>query len=205
MLKRRYQSHFLEAGIDEAGRGCLAGPVAAAAVILKPGKNYKWYKDLDDSKLLSEQKRNELRKYIEADAIAWSVGFADHAEIDTINILQASFLAMHRAIGTLEEKPLLLLVDGNRFKPYEQLAHVCIIKGDGKFLSIAAASILAKTHRDELMQNLHIEFPVYGWDRNKAYGTLFHWTAIENHGLSPYHRKSFRCIDPLPDEIVDAD
>lgn len=193
MLKRYYKDRKLfEAGVDEAGRGCLAGPVAAAAVILKPGKQHKWYKDLKDSKVLSEHKRNELRMYIEQDAEAWSVAFADHLEIDTINILNASFLAMHRAINGLHVNPSLLLIDGNRFKPYGGIAHVCIIKGDGKFLSIAAASILAKTHRDELIQKMHDEFPEYGWNRNKAYGTLFHRTAIDQYGLSPYHRKSFR-------------
>ena len=195
MLKRYFNNNnLLACGVDEAGRGCLAGPVAAAAVILKPGKSLKWYQDLDDSKALSEHTRNELRKYIEQDSLAWSVAFADHLEIDTINILNASFLAMHRAISALKTDPLLLLVDGNRFKQYKTISHVCIIKGDGKYLNIAAASILAKTHRDELMKKMHNEFPMYGWDRNKAYGTIFHRQAIEQHGLSPYHRRSFRCV-----------
>ena len=196
MLKRYYNGkNSLEAGVDEAGRGCLAGPVSAAAVVLKHGKQYKWYKELDDSKVLSEQKRNVLRKYIEEDALAWSVAFADHLEIDTINILNASLLAMHRAISGLKENPSLLLIDGNRFKSYKDLEHVCIIKGDGKFLNIAAASILAKTHRDELLQKMHDEFPVYGWEHNKAYATRFHRSAIDIHGLSPYHRKTFRCVE----------
>ena len=194
MLKRRFKSgNILEAGVDEAGRGCLAGPVAAAAVMLKPGKNYKWYSELNDSKLLNEKKRNELRKFIEQDALAWAVALASHEEIDAINILNASFLAMHRAINSLAVCPELLLIDGNRFKSYKELKHACIVKGDGKYLNIAAASILAKTHRDELMLKMHDEFPVYGWDHNKAYGTLFHRAAIDHHGLSPYHRKSFRC------------
>lgn len=194
MLKRYYQfRNYYEAGVDEAGRGCLAGPVTAAAVILHPKKNYRWYKDLNDSKVLNETKRNELRKYIEQDALSWSVGYADHQEIDAINILNATFLAMHRAVDLLSKKPSILIIDGNRFKPYEGLKHACIIKGDGKYLHIAAASILAKTHRDEMMRKLHDEYPLYDWKQNKAYATLFHRTAIERHGLSPYHRKSFHC------------
>lgn len=197
MLKRSFKTGLLfEAGVDEAGRGCLAGPVVAAAVVLKPGKNYKWYREIDDSKLLNEKKRNELRKYIEEDTLNWSVAFASHIEIDEINILNASFLAMHRAINSLKAIPEFLLIDGNRFKPYKGIKHACIIKGDGKYLNIAAASILAKTHRDEFMQKIHNEFPVYGWDHNKAYATLFHREAIIQHGLSPYHRKTFRSAYP---------
>lgn len=202
MLKRYFKKdHHFEAGVDEAGRGCLAGPVAAAAVILDPKKSHRWYKQLNDSKVLKENKRNELRKYIEEEALAWSVAFADHHEIDAINILNASFLAMHRAIESLVMKPSFLVIDGNRFKSYPGIQHVCMIKGDGKFLHIAAASILAKTHRDELMLKLHEEFPVYCWNQNKAYGTLLHRNAMEVYGLSPYHRLSFHCIDPKPDLV----
>ena len=202
MLKRYFKKdHLFEAGVDEAGRGCLAGPVAAAAVILNLKKNHRWYKQLNDSKILKEKKRDELRKYIEEDALAWSVAFADHHEIDAINILNASFLAMHRAINSLHMKPSFLVIDGNRFKSYPNIQHACMIKGDGRFSHIAAASILAKTHRDELMLKLHEEFPIYGWNQNKAYGTLFHRKAIAVNGLSPYHRLSFQCVDPHSDYV----
>ena len=196
MLERFFQpGNNSEAGVDEAGRGCLAGPVAAAAVILRPKKHFDWYDELNDSKVLSESKRNELRLKIEKDALAWSVAFADHLEIDTINILNASFLAMHRAVIALRKKPTLLVVDGNRFKAFKGVNHVCVVKGDSKYLHIAAASILAKTHRDDLMQQMHEKFPVYGWNKNKAYATLFHRNAIFTYGLSPYHRKTFHCFD----------
>jgi ribonuclease HII len=178
----------MEAGLDEAGRGCFAGPVFAAAVILPPDFHHPL---LNDSKQLREEERDLLRPIIEKESIAFAVSAVDNDEIDTINILQASFKAMHGSLDKLALRPGLLLVDGNRFKPYTDIPHVCIIQGDGKYASIAAASILAKTHRDEYMQLLHLEFPHYGWDRNKAYGTGFHRKAIETHGLCKYHRKSF--------------
>ena len=191
MLQNYYQKKLIEAGCDEAGRGCYAGPVFAAAVIL-PKKFY--HPLLNDSKQVKEKDRNELRHYIEAKAICYAVAQIDNHEIDSINILKASFKAMHVAIDNLKQNPQLLLIDGNRFTPYQKVAHQCIIKGDGKFASIAAASILAKTYRDEYMQQLHQQFPVYGWDKNKGYGTLIHRTAIEQHGLCVYHRKSFNII-----------
>lgn len=191
MLKRYHTKGIQEAGVDEAGRGCLAGPVTAAAVILHPDKRYKWYSKLDDSKKLTHEVRNELRYYIEENSIAWSVGFADHKEIDTINILNATYLAMHRAITGLHTQPSALLIDGNRFKSSTAIPHQCIIKGDGIYLAIAAASILAKTHRDEYMLQLHNDHPQYGWDQNKAYATAFHRNAIDQHGLTAYHRLSF--------------
>lgn len=190
---------MLEAGCDEAGRGCLAGPVVAAAVILP--KNYK-NKLLDDSKKLSEKKRNILRLEIEKDALAYGVAFLDHKEIDELNILRASFTAMHRALDQLTTKPEQILVDGNRFIPYQQIPHHCIVKGDGKFLSIAAASVLAKTYRDEYMLNLHEKYPRYAWNRNKGYPTKEHREAIKEIGSSPYHRTSFKL---LPDEQLEMD
>jgi ribonuclease HII len=203
MLKRFYNKTLSEAGVDEAGRGCLAGPVTAAAVILRTDKNLKWYKQLNDSKKLNPDTRKDLRKYIENDSVAWAVGFANHLEIDEVNILNATYIAMHRAVEGLRVKPEALLVDGNRFKVFDGINHTCIIKGDELYLSIAAASILAKTHRDDFMENLHHEFPGYGWDHNKAYATEFHRDAIERLGLTPYHRKSFRCIDfELDDESI---
>lgn len=191
MLKSQFQNKLIEAGCDEAGRGCLAGPVYAAAVILP--KDYK-NKTLNDSKQLSEKKRNTLRVDIEKDAIAFGIGIVDNNEIDEINILNASFLAMHRAVGILKKTPELLLIDGNRFKPYKDLPHECIIKGDGKFLSIAAASILAKTYRDEFMENAHQNFPVYDWNKNKGYPTKAHREAIKKHGTTPLHRQSFQLL-----------
>jgi ribonuclease HII len=191
MLKSCFQRKLIEAGCDEAGRGCLAGPVFAAAVILPI--DYK-NKVLNDSKQLSEKKRFELREEIEKNAVAFAVSSVDHLEIDSINILNASFLAMHRAIEKLNKKPELLLIDGNRFKVYPEIQHKCIIGGDGKFLSIAAASILAKTYRDEFMDGIDKEFPVYGWTKNKGYGTQVHRNAIRENGPSPYHRKSFRLL-----------
>jgi len=191
MLAAYYKKNELEAGCDEAGRGCYAGPVVAAAVILP--KNFK-HPLLNDSKKLSAAQRDALRPIIEERAIAWGIGVIDHEEIDKINILKASFKAMHHAIAALPQKPSLLLIDGNRFVPYPSIKHQCFVKGDGRFASIAAASILAKTYRDQLMQLLHAEFPQYGWDRNKGYGTEAHRKAIEKHGLCTYHRKSFRLL-----------
>jgi ribonuclease HII len=192
MLKRFYQKELTEAGCDEAGRGCYAGPVFAAAVVLPP----KFYHpDLNDSKQVPAEKRFKLRKYIERRAIAFSVAMVDHEEIDIINILKASFKAMHKALDTLSVQPRLLLIDGNRFTPYKDIPHRCIIDGDATYASIAAASILAKTYRDEYMMNLHEEFPHYNWRSNKGYGTLEHRLAIEQFGLCKYHRKSFD-IDP---------
>ncbi len=178
----------IEAGCDEAGRGCLSGPVVAAAVILPPTfKN----SILNDSKKLSEKKRYALRKIIEEEALAWAVGIVSPEEIDKINILNASFLAMHRAIDQLKTRPEQLLIDGNRFKPYHNIPHHCIIKGDGKYLSIAAASVLAKTYRDDLMLELHKKYPLYGWSHNKGYPTKAHRLAIREYGMTEYHRKTF--------------
>ncbi len=191
MLKSSFQNKLIEAGCDEAGRGCLAGPVHAAAVILP--KNYK-NKLLNDSKQLSEKKRLILREEIEKDAIAFGVGVVDNNEIDEINILNASFLAMHRAIENLKQTPELLLIDGNRFKPYKEIPYECIIKGDGKFLSIAAASILAKTYRDEFMENAHQKHPEYDWKSNKGYPTKKHREAIKQIGITDLHRKSFQLL-----------
>jgi len=191
MLLSKFQNKLLEAGCDEAGRGCLAGPVFAAAVVLP--KNYK-NNLLNDSKQLSEKKRNLLRIEIERDALCFAIGIVDNLEIDKINILNASFLAMHRAIKQLSSTPELLLIDGNRFKSYPKIPHECIIKGDGKFMSIAAASILAKTYRDEFVQKMHNEFPDYNWSQNKAYPTKAHRNAIRKFGTTPYHRMSFRLL-----------
>ena len=188
MLKPYYSGKLVEAGCDEAGRGCLAGPVFAAAVILP--KDFR-NELLNDSKKLSEKNRNELRIVIEQQAIAWAVASVTPEEIDEINILNASYLAMHRAIDQLNTTPELLLIDGNRFHAYENIPHKCIVKGDAKFMTIAAASILAKTHRDAYMLGIHEEYPEYGWDTNKGYPTLQHKLAIYQHGLKPYHRKSF--------------
>lgn len=181
-----------EAGCDEAGRGCLAGPVVAAAVILP--QNFR-NELLNDSKQLTEHQRNTLRPIIENEAIAWAVAMVDNNEIDKINILNASIEAMHRAVKQLIIKPEHLLIDGNRFHPYENIPHTCIVKGDAKFLSIAAASILAKTHRDEFMQRLDAEFPQYNWRKNKGYPTREHRAAIEKFGTTPYHRMTFRLLD----------
>ncbi|MFA5816922.1 MAG: ribonuclease HII [Bacteroidales bacterium] len=181
----------LEAGCDEAGRGCLAGPVFAAAVIL-PGGFY--HPELNDSKQLSLKQRETLRPIIEESSIAWSVARVEPAEIDEINILNASFLAMHRAISELKINPEFLLIDGPRFNPYPGIPHSCEIRGDGRFMSIAAASVLAKTHRDDFMLKIHDEFPVYHWDHNKGYPTREHRDAIRVTGACPYHRKSFRLL-----------
>ena len=190
-LKRYLEAGRTEAGVDEAGRGCLAGPVYAAAVILP--KKFK-HPGLNDSKQLSRKVRDELRIIIEKEAICWSVGTASHSEIDSINILQASFLAMHRAIEGLKSRPDFLLIDGNRFRPYPEIPHKTVIGGDGLILSIAAASILAKTWRDEHMQSLHLKFPHYGWNQNMGYGTLKHRQAIREFGVSDHHRHSFTLL-----------
>ena len=182
---------FNDVGCDEAGRGCLAGPVVAAAVILP--KDFK-NELLNDSKKISEKNRNKLRLIIEAEATSWGIGFVSPNEIDKINILQASFLAMHRAIEKLQAKPKHLVIDGNKFNPYKKIPHTCIIKGDGKYMNIAAASILAKTHRDELMYNIHEKFPHYNWKKNKGYPTKEHREAISTHGTSPHHRMTFKLI-----------
>ena len=202
MLLSCLEENRIEAGCDEAGRGCLAGPVFAAAVILPDGYTNEL---LNDSKQLSEKKRDALRPIIERDALAWAVGIVTAEEIDKINILNASFLAMHRAIDGLKIKPEHLLIDGNRFKQYKDIPHTCIVKGDGKMISIAAASILAKTHRDEFMKKIHAEFPQYAWNVNKGYPTKTHRAAIAEHGVSPYHRVSFKLLDTEPslfDDIV---
>ena len=191
-LRSHYQEDLMEAGCDEAGRGCYAGPVFAAAVILPLGF---FHPLLNDSKQVTPENRSQLRVYIEANALAWAVARVDHDEIDRINILKASFKAMHLALDQLKPRPRLLLIDGNRFTKYKRTPHRCIVKGDAIFSSIAAASILAKTRRDEYMQQLHTEFPHYRWDSNKGYGTKDHRDAIEKHGLCKYHRKSFN-INP---------
>jgi ribonuclease HII len=182
----------LEAGCDEAGRGCLAGPVYAAAVILPYDFSHPW---LNDSKQLSEARRNELRTVIERNAVAWAVASVSAEEIDKINILRASILAMHRALDALTVRPGAVIVDGNRFSPYGDLPYTTFVKGDGRFANIAAASILAKTHRDEEMRRLHTLYPAYAWDINKGYPTKAHRAAIAAHGPSPYHRLSFRLLD----------
>lgn len=189
MLPSSLTAFVLEAGCDEAGRGCLAGPVCAAAVILPDGFTHPL---LNDSKKLSEARRNELRPIIESEAVAWAVAWASPEEIDTINILNASILAMHRALDALEVRPGAIVVDGNMFKPYADIPHQTIVKGDGKLGNIAAASILAKTRRDELMTALAAEYPGYDWEINKGYPTKAHREAIKRLGLTPMHRKTFR-------------
>jgi len=196
MLKLHYDKSKIEAGCDEAGRGCLSGPVVAAAVILpKKFKN----KLLNDSKKLTEKQRDLLRPIIEKEAIAWAVGIVSPREIEEINILNASFLAMHRAVDQLKTDPNLLLIDGNRFNKYKEMEHVCIIKGDAKFMPIAAASVLAKTYRDDIMKQYHEEFPVYDWNKNKGYPTKFHREAIRKHGTTDYHRMTFKL---LPEQLT---
>jgi len=192
VLQSFYQTELIEAGSDEAGRGCYAGPVFAAAVILPVDF---FHPLLNDSKQVAPKERDLLKAVIESSAIAWAVASVDNTEIDHINILKASYKAMHVAIDQLKINPQLLLIDGNRFIPYKKTPHHCIIKGDAKYASIAAASILAKTYRDAYMQQLHEEFPQYGWDKNKGYGTLQHRVAIEKYGLCKYHRKSYN-IEP---------
>jgi ribonuclease HII len=190
MLLPYFNQNYVEAGLDEAGRGCLAGPVVAAAVILP--KDYQ-NELLNDSKQLTKEQRVSLRIEIERDALVWAVAEASNHEIDEINILKASFLAMHRAVDKISEKlkPEHLLVDGNRFTPYPMLPHTCIVKGDGKYLSIAAASILAKTYRDDIMENLALEYPQYKWQQNAGYPTIFHRKAILKFGFTPHHRMTF--------------
>lgn len=192
MLKPYFQKNTIEAGCDEAGRGCLAGPVYAAAVILPP--DYKNEK-LNDSKQLSEKKRDELRAEIERDAISFCVASMDNNEIDQINILKASILSMHKAVSGLTVIPQLLLIDGNKFIPYENIPHKCIVKGDATYMSIAAASILAKTYRDEFMYKIAKEFPEYHWDENKGYPTKSHRAAIMEYGITKYHRISYKLTD----------
>ena len=191
MLKSHYYDHLTEAGCDEAGRGCLAGSVYAAAVILPPDYTND---ELNDSKKLTEKKRYQLREIIERDAVAWAVGIVTPEEIDKINILNASILAMHRALDQLKVRPEAVIVDGNRFKKYQDLPHTTIVKGDGMYLSIAAASILAKTYRDDYMNRLAAEYPQYDWLSNKGYPTKKHREAIRQFGITPYHRKSYNLL-----------
>ena len=191
MLKGHYYEGKIEAGCDEAGRGCLAGSVYAAAVILPPDYQNEL---LNDSKQLTEKRRYELREIIERDAVAWAVGIVTPEEIDKINILNASILAMHRALDQLKVRPEAIIVDGNRFKPYQNLPYTTIVKGDGRYLSIAAASILAKTYRDDYMNELAEEYPQYDWLSNKGYPTKKHREAIKQYGITPYHRKSYNLL-----------
>lgn len=191
-LPSSFNPEAVEAGCDEAGRGCLAGPVYAASVILPEGFTHPW---LNDSKQVSEKRRNEMRAIIESEAVSWAIGIVDNHEIDSINILRASILAMHRALDALSVRPEEIIVDGNRFSPYSTIPWKTFVKGDGRFGNIAAASILAKTHRDEEMRRLHSIYPIYGWDVNKGYPTRAHRAAIEAHGPTEYHRMSFRLID----------
>ncbi len=190
-LQSAYNVNLIEAGLDEVGRGCLAGPVVAAAVILPATYTHPI---LNDSKQLTRAQRERVRADVVRDALAWAVAEVSNEEIDRINILKASFLAMHRAVDQLLVKPEHLLIDGNRFTPYPMLPHTCIVKGDTKFLSIAAASVLAKCHRDELMEQIGLEFPHYGWERNAGYPTLHHRAAIREHGPCRWHRMSFRLL-----------
>lgn len=193
MLAPFFQNELLEAGCDEAGRGCLAGPVFAAAVILPKDFSHPL---LNDSKQIKEKDRFALRTEIENVALAFAVGIVSHQEIDKINILNASFLAMHRAIEKLPQQPEFLIIDGNRFKAYQNVKHQCIVKGDGKYFSIAAASILAKTYRDDYMEQIHVEYPIYNWKQNKGYPTIHHRNTVLQHGFSPYHRKTFKVTQP---------
>lgn len=187
-LKPFYTENLIEAGCDEAGRGCIAGPVVAAAVILPRGMNFP---EFDDSKKLTEKQREKLRVKVLENAAAYGIGIVSAGEIDEINILNASFLAMHRAIDQLKIRPELLLIDGNRFNKYRDIKHQCIVGGDAKYQAIAAASILAKTTRDHIMQDLDIQYPAYNWKQNKGYPTIEHKNAVAEHGMSPYHRKTF--------------
>ena len=191
MLESHYYTDMIEAGCDEAGRGCLAGSVYAAAVILPPDYQNP---DLNDSKKLTDKKRKALREQIERDAVAWAVGIVTPDEIDKINILNASILAMHRALDQLKVRPEAVIVDGNRFKPYQNLPYTTIVKGDGKYLAIAAASILAKTYRDDYMDALAEEYPQYDWKSNKGYPTKKHRAAIKQFGVTPYHRMSYNLL-----------
>lgn len=201
MLASLYNSdHLLEAGCDEAGRGCLAGSVYAAAVIFPPDYHNA---ALNDSKQLTAKKRQELRRQIEHDALAWAVGIVTAEEIDKINILNASILAMHRALDQLRTSPEYIIVDGNRFKPYRNVPHTTIVKGDAKYLSIAAASILAKTYRDDYMAQLHKKYPYYGWDKNAGYPTRQHREGLRRHGISPEHRKSYNLLGETQQTLLD--
>ncbi len=191
MLQNHFYDNLIEAGCDEAGRGCLAGDVYAAAVILPADYSHPL---LDDSKKLSAKQRYLLRQEIERDAVAWAVGVATAEEIDQINILNASILAMHRALDALHVRPEAVIVDGNRLQPYHDLPYTTVVKGDGKFLSIAAASILAKTYRDDYIDRLAEEYPIYDWKTNKGYPTKKHREAIEKHGICPFHRKTFQLL-----------
>ena len=191
MLLHNLEKGVFEAGCDEAGRGCLAGPVFAAAVILPEDFSSEL---LNDSKKLTEKQRYELRPIIEDAAISWAVGMYDHLEIDQVNILNASIFSMHRALDQLTVAPNHIIVDGNRFKPYKNIAYTTVVKGDGKYLSIAAASVLAKTYRDDFMLALHEKHPEYGWDQNKGYPTSFHRAAIMKYGVTPFHRKTFKLL-----------
>ncbi|WP_333680169.1 ribonuclease HII [Prevotella pectinovora] len=193
MLEKHYYEGLVEAGCDEAGRGCLAGSVFAAAVILPPDYENEL---LNDSKKLSDRKRKQLREIIEHDAVDWAVGIVEPGEIDEINILNASILAMHRALDQLKVRPEAVIVDGNRFKPYRDLPYTTIVKGDGKYLSIAAASILAKTYRDDYMDRLAEDYPQYDWKSNKGYPTKKHRQAIRECGITPFHRRSFTLLPP---------
>ena len=195
MLSSNYSGKILEAGLDEAGRGCLAGPVVAAAVILPPGFEHEI---LTDSKQLPKKDREMLREMIKQQAVAWAIGVVSHQEIDEINILNASFLAMHRAVDQFSIQPEFLIIDGNRFKKYQEIPHECIVKGDGNYFSIAAASVLAKTFRDDLMAGLAQEFPEYGWQTNAGYPTIHHREAIAKFGTTPHHRLTFRL---LPEQL----
>lgn len=198
MLKPYLQEGRIEAGCDEAGRGCLAGPVFAAAVILPQD----FQNDLlNDSKQLSEKHRYELREVIQREAVAWAVGIVSNEEIDKINILRASILAMHRAVAQLKVRPQHLLIDGNRFSPYEDIPHTTVVKGDATYMSIAAASILAKTYRDDFMLKIHEEYPLYHWDSNKGYPAPIHREAIRQYGTTPYHRLTFQLLPPTQLEL----
>ena len=191
MLKNNYSGYEFEAGTDEAGRGCLSGPVVAAAVILP----FNYHNDLlNDSKQLSEAKRKILRPIIEKDALAFGVSFIDEKEVDQLNVLQASIIAMQRSISVMSIPPEYIIVDGNKFKPFKDIPFKTIVKGDAKFMSIAAASILAKTYRDDFMEKIHKEFPVYNWKKNKGYPTKEHRKAIQDHGITKYHRKTFKLL-----------
>lgn len=191
MLKSSFSGDKIEAGCDEVGRGCLSGPVVAAAVILPLDYKHRW---LTDSKQLSKAKRETIKKDIINDAISYAIAEVSNEEVDKINVLQASLLGMHRALDQLIQIPELILVDGNKFIPYKDIPYHCIIKGDGKYMSIAAASILAKTYRDDLMEKLSVSHPEYGWERNVGYPTKQHRNAIEKYGITPYHRRSFRLL-----------
>lgn len=195
MLKLNYSGYTLEAGTDEAGRGCLSGPVVAAAVILPADFSHPF---LNDSKQLSEKRREELRPFIEKNALAYGVSFVWQQEVDQINVLQASITGMHRSIEMLKIEPEFIIVDGNKFKNYKEIPHKTIVKGDAKYLSIAAASVLAKTYRDEYMAKIHQEFPMYNWQKNKGYPTKQHRNAIRQFGATDYHRKSFKL---LPEQL----